>query len=248
MFRLDFKDHKKINNNNSSIFLKKKLLQNIYFDYYHNIKKNLTKDKNSKILEVGSGPGLITKIIKKCITSENFKTSNLDRIENIYNLTFNDNELSDIVMIDVFHHIKYPMKAILEMSRVLKKKGRIIMLEPSMGYIPRLIFHIFHKEPNGFNFKISTRLNIGLNLDDYFAAQSYPYRIFYKNEIDYSDYFSKIKIELKSDFAFLGSGGYGYSQFYPSNMYNIFKKLDSFLSLFPQIFAARMLIVIENKK
>ena len=49
-----------------------------------------------------------------------------------------------------------------------------------------------------------------------------------------------------SDFSFLGSGGFGYTQFYPKVLYNLIKKFDNILSILPLLFAARMIITLEK--
>ena len=239
------KNHAEVNDDNLKVIQKKQLLELIYLDYFKIIKEILSKDNNDT-LEIGSGPGLIKKIMKNCITSENFENPYLDRKENIYDLNFNNETLTNIVMVDVFHHLKYPMIGLSEMNRVLRKNGKVIMIEPAMGIIPRFIYAIFHKEPNGFNFKISTSENKEPDLNEFFAAQSFPYRIFYKKEIKIDKFFNISKIELKSDFSFLGSGGFGYTQFYPKFLYSLVKKFGKFLSIFPLLFAARMIITLEK--
>ena len=67
------------------------------------------------------------------------------------------------------------------MHRVLIKNGRIIMIEPAMGFIPRVVYKIFHYEPNGFNLKISWD-SIPKKIppsNQYFAAISLPWRAFF---------------------------------------------------------------------
>ena len=240
------KNHAEVNDENLKIIQKKQLLKLIYLDYFKVIKKNLSTFNNPNILEIGSGPGIIKQVINNCITSENFENPYLDRKENIYDLNFNNESLTDIVMVDVFHHLKYPMLGLSEMNRVLKKNGKVIMIEPAMGMIPKFIYAIFHKEPNGFNMRISLSENKEPDLHKFFAAQSYPYRIFYKKEIKIDKFFNISKVELKSDFSFLGSGGFGYTQFYPKVLYNLIKKFDNILSILPLLFAARMIITLEK--
>lgn len=241
------KDHSKVNNKNILIIKSKKLLQKIYMNYFELAKANINDVNSSKILEIGSGPGLIKSVIPNCITSDLFFNENLDRIENVYQTNFKSGELSDIIMIDVFHHIKHPLIALNELNRVLNKNGKLIMIEPSMGFLPRIIYKLFHKEPNAFNYKISEETDRSkINMEEYFAAQSYPYRIFYKNEINFKKYFKLHYLNLFSDFAYLGSGGFGYNQFYPNTFYKYIKLIDNYLSKFPKIFAARMIVVLEK--
>jgi len=242
-------NHKKIDSENRKTYQNKDLIKIIYNNYYKKIKENIYLSDKKKILELGSGGGNIKKIIQNCITSDQFKNENIDRIENIYKINFKKNSVSNIILIDVFHHLQFPNLALKEIHRVLIKNGRIIMIEPAMGFIPRIIFKIFHYEPNGFNLKINWN-HIPKKipyLNQYFAAQSLPWRAFFLKELNLR---SKYKIKLIkpfSDFAFLLSGGYSYKAFYPKFLYSLIKLIDKILtSISIRIFSARMLIVLEK--
>ena len=242
-------NHQKIDSQNRKTYQNKNLIKLLYSDYYKNIKKNIYKNNRYKILELGSGAGNIKKVITKCITSDQFKNKNIDRIENIYKINFRNNSISNIILIDVFHHLRFPGLALKEMNRILIKNGRIIMIEPAMGLFPRIIYKIFHYEPNGFNLKLNWNKipKKTPNSNQYFAAQAMPWRAFFLKELDLK---SKYKIKLIkpfSDFAFLLSGGYSYKAFYPKFLYPFIKLIDKILtSISIKIFSARMLIVLEK--
>lgn len=241
--------HKKISNKNNKTYIKKKLIRLIYEDYYKTIKENIYNKKNFPIFEFGSGGNNIKKIIPNCIVTENFKAKNVDRVENIYKINFKKNSISNIILIDVFHHLQFPSLVLEEIHRVLIKNGRIIMIEPAMGLFPRIIYKIFHYEPNGFNLKINwNHIPKKIpSLNQYFAAQSMPWRAFFLKELNLK---SKYKIKLIksfSDFAFLLSGGYSYKALYPKILYSFIKLIDKILtSISIRIFSARMLIVLEK--
>jgi len=242
-------NHKKIDSKNRKIYRNKDLIKIIYRNYYKNIKKNIYIS-NKKILELGSGGGNIKEVLKKCITSDQFKNQNIDRIENIYKINFKKNSISNIILIDVFHHLEFPSLALKEIHRVLIKEGRIIMIEPAMGLIPRFIYKIFHYEPNGFNLKINWN-DISKKIptsNQYFAAQSLPWRAFFLRQLNLKSKYGIRLIKPFSDFAFLLSGGYSYKAFYPKFLYSFIKSIDKILTCISiKIFSARMLIVLEKK-
>ena len=242
-------NHKKIDSENRKTYQNKDLIKIIYNNYYKKIKENIYTSNKKKILELGSGGGNLKKVIQNCITSDQFKNENIDRIENIYKINFKKNSISNIILIDVFHHLQFPSLALKEIHRVLIKNGRIIMIEPAMGLIPRIIYKIFHYEPNGFNLKINwNHIPKKIpSLNKYFAAQSIPWRAFFLKEFNLR-YRYKIKlIKPFSDFAFLLSGGYSYKAFYPKFLYSLIKLIDKILtSISIKIFSARMLIVLEK--
>ena len=242
-------NHKKIDSENRKTYQNKDLIKIIYNNYYKKIKENIYLSDKKKILELGSGGGNIKKIIQNCITSDQFKNENIDRIENIYKINFKKNSVSNIILIDVFHHLQFPNLALKEIHRVLIKNGRIIMIEPAMGFIPRIIFKIFHYEPNGFNLKINwNHIPKKIpSLNQYFAAQSVPWRAFFLKELNLKSKYSIKLIKPFSDFAFLLSGGYSYKALYPKILYSLIKLIDKILtSISIRIFSARMLIVLEK--
>jgi SAM-dependent methyltransferase len=242
-------DHKKIDYKNRKTYQNKGLIKIIYNNYYKNIKKNIYISDKKKILELGSGGGNIKKVIKECITSDQFKNKNIDRIENIYKINFKNNSISNIILVDVFHHLQFPGLALKEIRRVLIKNGRVIMVEPAMGFIPRIVYKIFHYEPNGFNLKIKWN-NIPKKIplsNQYFAAQSMPWRAFFLKELKLKSKYKIKFIKPFSDFAFLLSGGYSYKALYPKILYSFIKLIDKMLtSISIRIFSARMLIVLEK--
>ena len=241
-------NHQTINSKNRHTYQKKNLIKLIYKNYYKDIKKYIIKNNQYTILELGSGDGNIKKIIKECVTSDQFRKRNIDMVENIYKINFKNDSISNVVMIDVFHHLKYPGLALKEINRVLIKNGRVIMIEPAMGLIPRIIYKIFHYEPNGFNLKINWNSVVKKipSANEYFAAQSIPWRVFFLREVNLKRYKIKL-IKPYSDFAFLLSGGYSYNSFYPIALYPFVKLIDKLLTYISiKIFSARMLIVLKK--
>lgn len=243
-------DHIKIDIRNRQIFRQKPLLKKIYNDYFEIIKKNLTINPKGGILEIGSS-GFIKEIVPQCKTSNLEKNDPLiDLEENVYSLNIERNTISNLVLIDIFHHIEFPKLALKNMYEALLTGGRIIMIEPAMGLLPRIIYKIFHHEPNGFdqNIKWNIMPSTTPKKDTYFAAQSIPWRAFIKNEIDLGGDFEVKKVKCVSDFAFLCSGGFSHKSFYSLKLYKFMKIIDKILTkLSFRLFSARMIIVLEKK-
>lgn len=243
-------DHEQFDIRNRETYKNKKILRLVYNNYFNLIKKNLFENSKYPILEIGSS-GFIKEIIPNCITSNLIKNDPMiDREENIFNLNYGNEFYSNIILVDIFHHLRFPMLALKNLHRVLCNNGRVILIEPAMGLVPRVIYKIFHHEPNGFNFKINWLDNPNQipEKTDYFAAQALSWRAFVNEELDCSDLFKKKTVNYFSDFAYLGSGGFSFSSMYPSRLYPTVKKIDEFLTKFAKnIFASRMIIVLEKK-
>jgi hypothetical protein len=48
---------------------------------------------------------------------------------------------------DVWHHLEHPANALAEFRRVLVPRGRVIILEPAMSVVGRLVYGNCHHEP-----------------------------------------------------------------------------------------------------
>ena len=122
------------------------LLRAVYGRFYEKIRENLATVPGL-IVELGSGIGAIKQFIPQCVTTDIFANPWIDRRENAYALNFPDESLSNLVLLDVFHHLKYPGFALDEFRRVLYRCGDAIILEPAMGLLGKFVYGVFHHEP-----------------------------------------------------------------------------------------------------
>ncbi|WP_312754575.1 class I SAM-dependent methyltransferase [Rummeliibacillus suwonensis] len=104
------------------------------------------------VLEIGSGTG---KIIKKILNMEkeinlfatdlsidmlqkikkNTKNSKINLVVNdAHSLPFRNNTFDLIILQQVIHHLRHPERAMMEIGRVLKKGGKILLLAVGSGY------------------------------------------------------------------------------------------------------------------
>ncbi|MFA6397598.1 MAG: class I SAM-dependent methyltransferase [Candidatus Paceibacterota bacterium] len=103
--------------------------------------------KNKRVLEIGCGDGFRTKQIsknkgvkiiaidpdKKNILSarKNFSSKNIKYIIlNAENLAFKLKSFDVVIFTLSLHHMKSPKKALIEVNRVLKEGGNIVIIEP----------------------------------------------------------------------------------------------------------------------
>lgn len=105
---------------NQEYWKKKPLLRQIYRDFYHRIAQHLSQNPAKKIVELGSGLGNIKEVIPDCIRTDLFPNPWIDQVENAYALSFADKTVSDLILFDVFHHLRYPGTALNEIFRVLQ--------------------------------------------------------------------------------------------------------------------------------
>jgi SAM-dependent methyltransferase len=228
----------------------KPLLQKIYANYYRQIIAQLNYNLPGKVVELGSGIGNFKQFYPACICTDIFPNPWIDQVESAYALSFPDASVSHLIMVDVFHHLKFPGSALQEFSRVLSPGGRVIILDPSLSALGLLVWGPLHHEPIGLFKKITwaTTDNSVLHNSVYYAAQGNATRIFggkkYRPLLEKWNILHKKKMSAISHMA---SGGYSKPAFYPESALPLMQQLEKVLDLFPWLFATRILVVLEKK-
>ena len=225
------------------------LLRALYSRFYQLIKANLAPIPGP-IVELGSGIGAVKEFIPECITTDIFPNPWLDRRENAYALNFPDESVSSLILLDVFHHLKYPGTALNEFRRVLSDNGRVIIFEPGIGFLGKLIYGLFHHEPLGLYQKIEWFAPVGFDAENagYFAAQANASRIFLGGEFkDELRLWSLVSIKELPEIAYVASGGFSKPQLFPSAALPLIRSLERFLSAWPSLFCTRLLVVLAKK-
>jgi SAM-dependent methyltransferase len=233
---------------NRELWEKKPLLRRVYSDFYREIALRVNPSVPGLIVELGSGMGNIKEHLPQCITTDIFPNPWLDRVENAYSLSFKQGEVGHLILFDVWHHLRYPGTALNEFARVLAPNGRIIIFEPAMGLIGRIVFGHFHHEPLGLKDEIEFCAPAGFSESgqDYYAAQGNASRVFgseaFKDELHP---WRIAEVKYLSGFAYVASGGFRGPQLYPMRLLPCLNLVDSILSGFPSL-ASRMLVVLER--
>jgi len=228
---------------------RKPLLRALYGDFYRVIAKRLSGLPEGRIVELGSGLGNIHDVIPDCIRTDLFPNPWIDQVENAYKLSFADGSVSDLILTDVFHHLKYPGTALNELQRALREGGRVIMLEPCISALGLLVYGAFHEEPIAVTKEIEWFAPAGWSPEnvDYYAAQGNATRIFvgrgYRSKLKA---WQKIETIRLSAIAYAASGGYSKPQLYPTSMLPMIKGMEKVLDLFPILFATRLLVILEK--
>lgn len=246
---MDIELHQEFIRKNNKHWNRKPLLKILYNDFYRLIAKHLSHLPASQPVELGSGLGNIKEVIPACLRTDLFPNPWIDQVENAYKLSFKNESISDLVMTDVFHHLKYPGNALQEFYRVLRPGGRVIMLEPYISLLGLIVYGVFHQEPVGIRQKIEWLAPRGWSAKDidYYAAQGNATRIFTGNGFHFElNTWRAIKTIRLSALAYVASGGYSGPQLYPNSIVFFIKGLEKILDLFPSLFATRVLVILEK--
>jgi SAM-dependent methyltransferase len=123
---------------------KKAPLRRVYNDIYDRIAYFCVPGVT---VEIGGGIGQFKQRFPDLIATDIQLGPGLDLVADAQKLPFADGSISNIVMLDVVHHVEYPVLFLRETERVLRPGGRCIMVEPAITYGSSFFYRFVHQEP-----------------------------------------------------------------------------------------------------
>lgn len=226
---------------------RKPILRTLYNDIFERIASHCTAGTT---LEIGGGIGNLKDQIEDLVSSDIQYAPWLDLVADAQKLPFADGALSNIVMLDVLHHIEFPSLLFREASRVLRDGGRIVMVEPgiSMGSRP---FYLVHHEPVDLRADPLIEGAPDASRDPYASNQAIPTLLVTKYRDAFHRKFPQLEIRETKWFAFVAypaSGGFKRWSLMTEPMARAMLWIERhFERSLGRFFGFRMLIVIEKK-
>ena len=233
---------------NAQAWRRKPVLQRAYRDFHRRIAAHIDPSVTGRIVELGSGIGNIRDVIPACVRTDLFANPWIDQVENAYQLTFGDGEVSHLILFDVFHHLQHPRTALRECRRVLAGRGRVIIFDPYVSLTGRLVYGPLHHEPIGSDRPIvaDAPAVFDPHRHDYYAAQGNATRVFWKGHApEILEGWEVVARERLGAWAYALTGGYSKPQLYPAALYPLVSGVDRVAEMMPQLFALRALIVLR---
>jgi len=130
--------------NHLAIWQRKPVLRMVYDDFYRRI---IGASLPGPVLEIGGGIGNLKSRLADVVSTDIQFARWLSCVADAQRLPFAAASFANIVMVDVCHHLEFPIKFFLEAQRVLQPGGRVIMVEPAITWGSALFYRCFHEEP-----------------------------------------------------------------------------------------------------
>jgi len=220
--------------------------------------KFIKKKKN--IIELGSGNGSLTKILKSknILLTDIVKYPWISKKVDMEKLNLGKKYLNKV---DVFiinhslHHCCNPAKALKKMSIYLKKNGLILINEPEISFSLKFLQFLLDDEPWSLKVNIfNSKKNI-FKSGNPWAANTATAKLLFKDEDKFNYFFPEYKIirnDLSEFFIFFNSGGV-YNEVIYIPLSKFFLKLLDYIdyiliSLFPSIFALNRTVILKKIK
>lgn len=247
---MDVGQHNREIHANAEHWHRKPLLQKLYREFYVEIARELRLDLPGETVEIGSGIGNLKTVMPEALATDLFPNPWLDRVENAYALNFAAGSVANLILFDVWHHLEYPGTALAEFHRVLTPGGRLVIFDPAMGLLGRIVYGLFHHEPLGLRDEIQWWAPDGFSPREtaYYAAQGNAHRIFFSMEWAWrlGDW-RTVRQSLLPAISYIASGGFRGPQLYPQRLWPALRAIDRLASCVPACCATRLLVVLEKK-
>jgi SAM-dependent methyltransferase len=231
-----------------SVWSKKPILRVVYEDYYRRIASECV---SGETIEIGGGIGQLKDFIPHAISSDIQHSPMIDVVADAQNLPFRSGALGNIVMLDVLHHVEFPVLFFREAERVLRAGGRCIMIEPAITLGSTLFYRLIHPEPVRMSAAPFVEGSPNPDRDPYDSNQAIPTLLATRDRRQFEKLFPNLELVKISWFSFWVyplSGGFKSWTLMPEFLGRRILALEKRIeSAFGRFLGFRTMIVIEKR-
>lgn len=231
-----------------SVWDRKPVLRAVYADFFQRIAKEC---KKGRTLEIGGGIGNLKELLPDAVSSDIQFSDRLDFVADAQSLPVADNALSNIVMLDVLHHLEFPIKFLKDAQRALEPGGRIVMVEPAITWGSALFYRFIHHEPVRMSADPLVDGKPDPARDPYDSNQALPTLLATRDELRLTEAVPGLALEKTEWFSFLAyplSGGFKRWSLVPEKAARALLKAESaFERPLGRYLGFRMMLVFQKR-
>ncbi len=205
-------------------------------------------------LEVGGGPAYLREMIPDLISTDLVLCPWLDTVADAHHLPFKSNSVTNIMGLDILHHLEAPMTFLKEAQRVLVDGGRLMLVEPWVSPFSYLIYRYMHQEDCDLSAKPFAEKIPGSTQQKkaFEGNQAIPYLLFGPKNLQSTlasvPSLKPALIERFCLFAYLLSFGFKPVNLLPESLYPWVSKFEqATLPLWRSLAALRVFLVFEKQ-
>jgi len=225
----------------------KPVLRAIYNNLYQKIENSAL---SGDTLEIGGGIGNLHIHGGQVIKSDIQHSIGVDVVADAQQLPFDNEVFSNIVLFDVLHHLQCPLLFFAEAKRILKPSGRVIMIEPGITPISKLLYKMGHEEPVEMGWDMNDPCKVDVDKDPYDSNQAIPTILFKRDVQLFLAAVKGLKVyssEWLSLFAYPLSGGFKSWSLLPYKwVHTVLKIEEKILPFLGSLMAFRLMVVLEK--
>jgi SAM-dependent methyltransferase len=229
------------------VWARKPGLRAVYGRWFRLIRSKCSDD--GSIVEIGCGPGFFKVAYPEIIATDVGANPYADRRVDAGALPFESGTVGSIVMIDVFHHLVEPGRFLREVERVLQPGGRLIMIEPWISAVGRLLWTYLHHEDCDLSVRPEAPWDAP-DKDPMLGNAALPY-LYFREGGHLPRLRTALRVVERAPFPglpWLLSGGFQPYTLLPARLAGLAERLDRLLARPQSWTATRCLITVERAR
>jgi SAM-dependent methyltransferase len=229
------------------VWERKPVLRLIYDDFYDRI---AAACRGGLTIEIGGGIGNLKQRLGEVVATDIQFAPWLDCVADAQRLPFADEAAANIVMVDVLHHLEFPIAFFREAARVLRPGGRAVMVEPAITWGSTLFYRLFHQEPVRTSAEVLMDGRPDPRRDPYASNQAIPTLIATRDRERFHRLFPMLRIASVEWFALAAyplSGGFKPWSLVGAGLARQMLRIERALEpALGRLAAFRMLLIVEK--
>jgi SAM-dependent methyltransferase len=229
------------------VWERKGVLRLVYDDFYDRI---AAACRPGLTLEIGGGIGNLKRRLADVVSTDIQSAPWLDCVADAQRLPFADACAANIVMVDVLHHLEFPIAFFREAARVLRPDGRVLMVEPAITWGSSLFYRLLHHEPVRTSADVLGDGSPDPGRDPYDSNQAIPTLLVTRERERFHRLFPSLRIASVQWFAFAAyplSGGFqSWSLMSESVARRLLRVERALEPMFGRLAGFRLLLMIEK--
>lgn len=225
----------------------KPFLRRLYEHYYRDYEAAIGRaTPGGLVVEIGSGGGFYREVRPGLVSLDLRPGADVDVVGSALALPFEPDSLSAIVMLNVLHHLPDAEQFFRECERVLRRGGRVCMIEPYVSALSRRLIKPLHHEP--WDEEGTWRLPEAGPMTG--ANMALPSIVFCRDRARYDDAFPSLPVDrmrLHTMVLYAVSGGVSMRSLVPGALFRPLLALEQMLTPFAERLATMMSIELVRR-
>jgi hypothetical protein len=225
----------------------KPILRELYRAWWELISRYLDFDRPT--VEISPGKSRLKDFFPDLIVTGLTRREDVEACLDAHHLPLSNAQKKNVIMVDVFHHLKEPIRFLKDFSTIACPGDRLILVEPYGIFLSYLIYRLIHHEPFDLKEKFdkySTTNDLELKGPNQCRAQL----IFIKEKEHIDRIFPDMKIVAVEHFggpSYLLTGGYNYPALIPPIIFKALQRVERHVpSPVMRLIGLKILVVLER--